>query len=100
MDVWMETDGWVWILRGAKPTVHVTNFSFLCGRTYVKTKNREVEPTRRQAAVHTGMKALGFSESALPAGILRPPAGSAAAAHPNNHTGGTVVVVVVVVAVL
>ena len=42
--------------------------------TYVKTKNREVEPTRRQAAVHTGMKALGFSESAAaPAGILTSP---------------------------
>lgn len=39
----------------------------------MKTKNREVDPTRRQAAVHTGMKALGFSESAPLAGILSSP---------------------------
>lgn len=38
--------------------------------TYVKTKKRDVEPTRRQAAVHTGMKALGFIESAPLTGIL------------------------------
>ncbi|TNN81213.1 hypothetical protein EYF80_008547 [Liparis tanakae] len=38
--------------------------------TYVKTKNSEVEPTRRPAAVHTGTKALGFSESAPLTGIL------------------------------
>ena len=42
------------------------------GRTYVKTKNREVEPTSRHAAVHTGRKALGLSESEPPAGILSP----------------------------
>lgn len=47
----------------------------------MKTKNREVEPTRRQAAVHTGMKALGFSESAPPKGILFP------ARSPASHDG-------------
>lgn len=45
------------------------SFSFYSG-TYVKTKKREVEPTRRQAAVHTGMKELAFMESAPLAGIL------------------------------
>lgn len=43
---------------------------FLYSGTYVKTKKREVEPTRRQAAVHTGMKELAFMESAPLAGIL------------------------------
>ncbi|KAK1883700.1 hypothetical protein KUDE01_022025 [Dissostichus eleginoides] len=52
------------------------------GRTYVKTKNREVEPTRRTAAVHTGMKALGFRESAPLAGILSSPVSS------EPHTTG------------
>ena len=51
-------------------------------RTYVKTKNREVEPTRRQAAVHTGMKALGFSESAPLVGILSSPHSSVS--HTNE----------------
>lgn len=60
------------------------NFSFLVC-TYVKTKNREVEPTRRQAAVHTGMKALGFSESAPLLGILFAPHSSVS--HTNQrHT--------------
>lgn len=48
------------------------------GHTYVKTKKREVEPTRRQAAVQTGTKALGFSESAPLAGILSSPHSSEA----------------------
>ena len=60
--------------------MHVNNFSFLGAHTYVKTKKREVEPTRRQAAVHTGMKALGFSESAPLAGILSSPHSS------HSHT--------------
>lgn len=47
----------------------VNLISFHSG-TYVKTKKREVEPTRRQAAVHTGMKELAFIESAPLAGIL------------------------------
>lgn len=50
--------------------MHVT---FFFPPTYVKTKKREVEPTRRQAAVLTGMKALGFRESAPLAGILSSP---------------------------
>lgn len=50
--------------------------------TYVKTKNKEVEPTRRQTAVHTGMKALGLSESAPLAGILSPNS-------PESHTNKT-----------
>lgn len=66
--------------------MHVTNFLSLFfhlqARTYVKTKKREVEPTRRQAAVHTGMKALGFRESAPLAGILSSPT------SPESHHGG------------
>ncbi|KAJ4925766.1 hypothetical protein JOQ06_007954, partial [Pogonophryne albipinna] len=59
----MEKVGQIWLQRSK-------------GRTYVKTKNREVEPTRRTAAVHTGMKALGFRESAPLAGILSSPVSS------------------------
>lgn len=55
------------------------------GRTYVKTKNREVEPSRRHAAVHTGMKALAFSESAPLAGILSSPHSSGS--HTNESDG-------------
>lgn len=54
-------------MHGYTVCVQVSYFS-VC--TYVKTKKRDVEPTRRQAAVHTGMKALGFIESAQLTGIL------------------------------
>lgn len=64
----------------SKPTLYV------CGCTYVKTKNREVEPTRRQTAVHTGMKALGFNESAPLAGILSP---NSSVIHTNETTAST-----------
>ena len=51
----------------------------------MKTKNREVEPTRRQAAVHTGMKALGFSESAPLVGILSSPHSSVSHTNQTAH---------------
>lgn len=61
----------VWILCGAnQQCISITFYFFGC--TYVKTKNSEVEPTKRQTAVHTGVKELGFSESAPLAGILSP----------------------------
>ena len=71
MDGWM--DRWMNSLW-SNSACHQLSFVFhLQGRTYVKTKKREVEPTRRQAAVHTGMKALGFRESTPLAGILSSP---------------------------
>lgn len=80
MKVWFMVDEAQWMpgwmdafFSGANRQCMSPTFSRFKDGTYVKTKKREVEPTRRQAAVHTGMKAPGFSESAPLAGILSSP---------------------------